>query len=199
MLSYMKILKYLWLVLSCVLFISCKNSSNKIEINWQLRDDTYEIIQEYIRKYPQYNTYLMLPVTDPYKKKDIICNRELTIESTGFLLGPCYNFFLDKDFFHVQDYLSFKMMNKKIYIKTDMTNMYQDVDKKWENTVQIDSCLDDFGYKSKAFPTNYLKRAILIYQKNGKVFVNNKPDTLFSVVNKVGNKKNIQIKRLFIM
>lgn len=157
-------------VLSLVTF-SCQ--CEKHIFSKMVREDDMAVIESYVSDSINYDSFLIMPTKVLFNFKD---------GPLGFLVGPLYeNLKMDINNFNPIYFMT--IQDKDVYLNSDISDM---MDKDGEPAVKYcpqDSvvfCLDceDISYTKQAI-VNYLKRARLFYRDNGKLYINNRPDTFF--------------------
>ena len=154
--------------ISALLYNKSNNNSDII-----LDNRVYNLISNYINKYPQFNTFIL--------KYSPAQQREGQTIKEGYLLAPGYEDLLVKFgasfFFNIDD--------KKVYYISDINNLLKKDKNKWTNFKSNDSIILPFGEKDSIIIKNssslFILRAIYFtIEKNGILKVNNRPDTIFS-------------------
>ena len=130
------------------------------------------IFESYIENHSNYNTFLIQDSWDESFSE---------IETpSGFFLGPCYQELLKSNV----GFPSFDIKNSRVYVdskKFDFITI-QRMNDEWVNNNPRDSFINrtitDKTYIKDKW-ANYIHRAIYVYEKNGSIYVNHRPDTIF--------------------
>lgn len=171
-----------------VAFISCSKSKSsghlssgsvilKVNTSIELRNDVRLIIEDCLKKYPQYNSFVLSR-----------CPRKLSADnfdeilSNDFLIGPAF-----KQSSHDKiPLLYFEFKGKKVFIKCGLEELY--ADSRYQDSI-YQSQLIKRGADSVVSPENLVEKdgaVLYVYRsiyfkinKAGNVYKSHRPDTLF--------------------
>lgn len=184
-------MKYRDVITTCflmiLLFASCSKSLNsdshgddsiiiKVNTSIKLRDDVRLVIEECLKKYPQYNNFVLSRC--PQKLVAVDVNEIL---SNDFLIGPAYAL-LDHD---KAALLYFDFKGKRIFIRCGLEELYTDPnyqDSIYQNQLikrGKDSIVEPDNTVIKNSAELYVYRSIYFkVGKDGCLFKSYRPDTL---------------------
>lgn len=164
----------LFLLISCTKKDKEKERFNILNpvSNIELNDSVYRLIENYMNKYPQFETFLL--VCAP--KSNQISSDE------GYLLGPAYEGMNENGspIFYIT------IDNKQIFIKLGIETLIKVSDV--QNSVFTEKMIPR-GIDSLVIPPNwtikngselYIHRAIFFSMHNEHLYINNRPDSIFA-------------------
>jgi len=153
----------------CVLAVSSCVEKRK----FQIRQDCYSAIQDYVAEHESYNSFLLLSTKKLFNGN---------VFYQVFLIGPLYEG-LDVELkdFRAIELCEFK--KKKIFVFSEISYIIKDNENYKAACCKRDSILDLSFYGEHKYTysslINYLKRGRLLYYRDGKLHVLNNPDRLY--------------------
>ncbi len=167
-------------VLFLFFLISCQKEVHNDSV--VLNHDSFLAIKSYMSKH-KYRAYLLLSTKELFNDKK---------EYSGYLIGPLYKKVLAE---RTKTKL-LQIDGENVYILSDLSDfLKQDIIPQDFNS--CDSVIlynkDDYIVYTHDALINYLKRANLLFYRNGIMYTNFKPDTLYLPKMKTGKELNDDI------
>ncbi|MBP3776309.1 MAG: hypothetical protein J6I37_04910 [Prevotella sp.] len=145
------------------LITGCRTSENSIST-----DDGKAVIlaiKEYVKDHPDYDQFLLI---DSWKER-------FSIEKypSGYILGPYYQGMLKK----IDKYQCIDIKKSRIYINSSTLKLNNEICILYQSGAET---FDEDYYIINDSWSDYIYKAVFLYNKDGNWCVNHRPDTIFA-------------------
>ncbi|MBM3404501.1 MAG: hypothetical protein FJY10_06390 [Bacteroidetes bacterium] len=157
-------------LLIIILIFSCKQNKPCKELILDSR--VYQILNEYVQKHPQYNTFILMAY--PLQMIDD------SVNESGFLLGPGYNEL-------IRDYsqIYFDFEDNRVYYVSEISSILKINSNDWNNINVSDSIVisekdSTLSIIKDAWPLFITHAIFFNFNQANSISINYRPDTIFA-------------------